>query len=74
MRAKFEKGQRVRVTKKSGEIVEGTIAGWDYNCCTFEREYDLDYLKNGKLWTMIGIPENCIESIETASDKDCNDK
>lgn len=74
MRAKFEKGQRVRVTGKNGKTVEGTIAGWDYNCFTFEREYDLDYLKNGKLWTMIGIPENSIESIEAASDKDCNDK
>lgn len=64
MNAKFSKGQRVRVTKKNGEAVEGTINDWDYNCCTFEREYSLDYLKNGEIWTMIGIPESNIEARE----------
>ena len=64
MNAKFNKGQRVRVTKKDGEVVEGTINDWDYNCCTFDREYSLDYLKNGDTWTLIGIPESNIEAFE----------
>nr|DAG24688.1 MAG TPA: hypothetical protein [Caudoviricetes sp.] len=64
MNAKFNKGQRVRVTKKDGEVVEGTINDWDYNCCTFDREYSLDYLKNGDTWTLIGIPESNIEALE----------
>mgnify|MGYP007072987212 CR=1 FL=1 len=48
MEAKFEKGQRARVTKKNGKVVEGTIRDWGYNPCTFEREYSLDYMKKGK--------------------------
>lgn len=64
MNAKFNKGQRIRVTKKDGEVVEGTINDWDYNCCTFDREYSLDYLKNGDTWTLIGIPESNIEALE----------
>ena len=64
MNAKFNKGQRVRVTKKDGEVVEGTINDWDYNCCTFDKEYSLDYLKNGDTWTLIGIPESNIEALE----------
>lgn len=42
---------------------DGVISGWDYNCCTFEREYDVNYLKNNEVWTTIGIPENRIEII-----------
>lgn len=38
MEAKFEKGQRARVTKKNGKVVEGMIRDWGYNPCTFERE------------------------------------
>lgn len=64
METKFAKGQRVRVTKKNGEVVEGKIDGWDYNLCTFEREYDIDYLKDGETWLMICVPEGRIESIE----------
>ncbi len=60
---KFKKGQRVRFSKKNGEVLEGIISGWDYNCCTFEREYDVSYLKNGEIWTTIGIPENRITII-----------
>lgn len=63
MEAKFKAGQQVRVTRKNGEIVEGAIRDWDYNCCTFEQEYDLDYLKDGKTWTIIGIPEANIEAL-----------
>lgn len=64
MKAKFVKGQLVRVTQKNGKTVEGTIRDWDYNVCTFEKEYSIDYLKDGKTWTMICIPEDCIVAIE----------
>lgn len=64
MEAKFEAGQKVRVTSRNGKVVEGTIRDWDYNCCTFEPEYDLDYLKDGKMWIMIGIPEVNIDALE----------
>ncbi len=64
MEAKFEKGQRARVTKKNGKVVEGTIRDWGYNPCTFEREYSLDYMKKGKRWMMICIPEANIEALE----------
>ena len=64
MEAKFTKGQRVRVTRKNGEVVEGTVAGWDCNLCTFEREYDINYLEEGESWSMICVPEERIYSIE----------
>lgn len=60
MEARFEKGQKVKVTANNGKSIEGTVKGWDYNFCTFEKEYDIDYLKNDKVWTMIGVPEKNI--------------
>ena len=60
MVAMFEKGQKVKVTTKSGKIIEGTVKDWDYNYCTFEKEYAIGYLKNGEVWTMIGVPEKNI--------------
>lgn len=63
MNAKFKKGQRVRFSKENGEVFEGVIVGWDYNCCTFERGYDVSYLKDGEVWTTVGIPEKRIETI-----------
>lgn len=63
MEARFEKGQKVKVTTKSGKSIEGTVKDWDYNYCTFEKEYAIDYLKDGKVWTMIGVPEKNITLI-----------
>lgn len=60
MEARFEKGQKVKVTTKSGNSIEGTVKDWDYNYCTFEKEYAIGYLKNGEVWTMIGVPEKNI--------------
>ena len=60
MAAMFEKGQKVKVTTKSGKSIEGTVKDWNYNYCTFEKEYAIDYLKNGEVWTMIGVPEKNI--------------
>ena len=54
MKAKFEKGQEVRVTKLNGETVDGVIKDWDYNCCTFEAQYDVDYMYRINLkWIVI---------------------
>lgn len=63
MEAKFKKGESVRITGKNGDIINGVVKDWDYNCCTFIREYDIDYMKNGQVWTMICVPEDRIELI-----------
>ena len=63
MKAKFEKGQEVQVTKANGETVTGVIKGWDYNCCTFDVQSDVDYVKDDNVWTLICVPEECIELI-----------
>lgn len=58
---KFSKGDKVIVTRRNGAKVIGTIAGWDYyNVCTFEVEYDVDYLKDGKIFTMICVPQTAL--------------
>lgn len=57
---KFNKGDKVTVTHRNGETLSGTIAGWDYNVCTFEVEYYVDYLKDGKIFTMICVPQTAI--------------
>lgn len=40
MEVKFKKGQSVRITKRNGEIIDGIVRDWDYNICTFVREYN----------------------------------
>ena len=49
MEVKFKKGQSVRITKRNGEIIDGIVRDWDYNICTFVREYNIDYMKNGQV-------------------------
>lgn len=56
----FKKGQSVVVTTKNGKV-EGTISGVDMNVCIFEADYSVDYLKEGKTWTMICVPARAIE-------------
>lgn len=56
----FKKDQSVVVTTKKGKV-EGTISCVDMNVCTFEVEYSVDYLKEGKTWTMICVPARAIE-------------
>jgi hypothetical protein len=58
--AEFNKGQSVVVTTKNGKV-EGAISSVDMNVCTFETEYSVDYLKDGKTWTMICVPARAIE-------------
>ena len=60
--SKFKKGQPVIVITKNGKI-EGTISSIDTNICTWETEYSIDYLKDGEIWTMIGVPAKTIELV-----------
>lgn len=48
------------VITKNGKI-EGKISSVDINICTWETEYSVDYLKDGKIWTMICVPARAIE-------------
>ena len=58
--SEFKKGQSVIVTTKNGNV-KWIISSVDTNICTWETEYSVDYLKNGKTWTMIGIPARAID-------------
>lgn len=61
---KFNRGEKVLVTRRNGETVSGTINNWDYNICTFEVEYSIDYLhENGKIFTVISVPQTAITRI-----------
>lgn len=53
---KFIKGTSVIVTLKDGREIHGTVASVDTNICTWEEEYSVDYVKNNKTWTIIGVP------------------
>lgn len=68
----FKKGQLVIVTTKNGKV-EGVITSIDTNICTFEIEYSIDYLKDGKLWTIIGVPAQAIKA-DTRNDLSVNEK
>lgn len=67
MEAKFKKGQSVRITKRNGEVIDGVIRDWDYNICTFGREYNVDYMKDGQVWTVICVPEDAIQELRYIS-------
>ena len=60
---KFNIKDRVLVTKRNGETFEGVISDCDINDTTFGVQYDVDYETNGKIRTMIGVPEKAIELI-----------
>lgn len=57
---KFNKGDKVIVTRRNGATIAGRIADWDYNVCTFEVEYSVNYLKDGKFFTLICVPQTAI--------------
>lgn len=59
MKAEFKKGQSVFVATRKGQI-KGIISHINMNICTWETEYSIDYQKNGKTWTMIGVPAKAI--------------
>ncbi len=60
---KFQRNQRVNVVKNGKVMVTGTITDTHTNFCTYEQEYDVDYDKDGKTWTLICVPESAIQAI-----------
>ena len=58
----IENGTKVIVSLKSGRVITGTIVDGDYNCFTFEKQYDVNYYdeQKGKELTMICVPERAI--------------
>ena len=60
---KFNEGDKVIVTRRNGAKISGTVRDWDYNACTFEVEYSIDYLKDGKIFTLICVPQTAITQI-----------
>jgi len=56
----FNKGDKVIVTRRNGAKISGTVRDWDYNVCTFEVEYSIDYLKDGKIFTLICVPQTAL--------------
>lgn len=57
---KFDEGDKVIVTRRNGAKLSGTVRNWDYNVCTFEVEYSIDYFKDGKIFTLICVPQTAI--------------
>ena len=60
---KFIVGTSVVVTLKDGREIHGTVASVDTNICTWEEEYSVNYIKNNKIWTIIGVPAPSIKLI-----------
>ncbi len=60
MKQEFTKGENVVVTMKDGNKINGTIVRCDVNFCTFKDEYEIDYVKDGKVCTMICVPASAI--------------
>lgn len=63
---KFKIGEIVVVSdKKENILYTGMVKGWDYNLCTFEIQYDIDYYnaKNERVFTLMGAPENKLQSL-----------
>lgn len=57
---KFIVGTSVIVTLRDGKEIHGKIVSVDTNLCTWEEEYSVDYVKEEKLWTIIGVPASNI--------------
>lgn len=58
---KFIVGTSVVVTLRDDKEIRGAIVSVDTNLCTWEEgEYSVDYVKDGKLWTIIGVPASNI--------------
>lgn len=60
---KFIVGTGVIVTLKDGKEIHGTIASVDTNICTWEEEYSVNYVKNNKIWAIIGVPASNIKLV-----------
>lgn len=46
-----------------GREIHGTVASVDTNICTWEEEYSVIYVKNNKIWTIIGVPASNIKFV-----------
>ena len=62
-RYRYTKGDRVRVTRRNGEVVDGVVRNADINLCTYKNEYSVDYEDDGRTLTMICVPEEAIEKV-----------
>lgn len=58
----IENGTNVIVKMRNGKVINGTIAGGDYNVCTFGKEYDVNFFneEKGCEQTLICVPEKAI--------------
>lgn len=65
---KFHEGDKVTfLSNKEGGEIEGIISDYDYHMMTWKPSYSIDYIKDGKTWTAIGVPEDKITLITPAS-------
>lgn len=60
---KFNTGDRVIVHMKDRDI-EGTISDFDTNIMTWKEVADVEYEKEGKTWTMCGVPLDKMEKVD----------
>ena len=59
---KFETGDKVIVHSKKGDI-EGVIDDFGTHLMTWEETADVNYMKDGKEYTFLGVPLSKIEKI-----------
>lgn len=65
---KFHEGDKITfLSNKEGGEIEGIISDYDYHMMTWKPSYSIDYIKDGKTWTAIGVPEDKITLITPAS-------
>lgn len=64
---KFHEGDNVTFIDKDNNQYNGIISNYDYHLMTWKPAYDIEYIKNGKTWTAIGIPEDRITLKQEAS-------
>lgn len=63
----FQTGDRVIVHGKKGNI-EGVITDFGTHLMTWEETCDVDYDKDGKTWTLLSVPLDRIEKIQTTNE------
>ena len=70
---KYHEGDKVAFMYK-GEKINGVIDGYDYNIMNWEPFYNIDFEKDGRKMTMLGVSQDKIEFIEAASDEEFQNK
>lgn len=56
----FKDGQEVTFTNRKGITYTGTVKTWDYNMCTYERQYDVQ-LHDDLSTIVLGVPESALQ-------------